>query len=46
LLYPILQEEEEQQQKKAQNNHQQQQQLHSQGILPSTITTTAASHQH
>src|SRR5215216_610492 len=40
LIYPIL-EEGQQEQKKAQNNYQQQQ-IHSQVILPSTITTSAS----
>ena len=41
--YLVLKREQEQQQKQVQNN-QQQKQLHSQVVLPSTITT--ASHQH
>jgi hypothetical protein len=40
LIYPIL-EEGQQEQKKAQNNYQQQQ-IHSQVILPSTITNSAS----
>jgi hypothetical protein len=42
LIYPILEEEQEQQRKD--QNNQQQQQIHSQVILPSTITATT-SHQ-
>ena len=46
MIYPILEEEEQEQQKKALNNHHhQQQQLHSQAIIPSTITATT-SHQN
>jgi hypothetical protein len=40
LIYPIL-EEGQQEQKKAQNNYHQQQ-IHSQVILPSTITNSAS----